>query len=39
VEMGMSGDAIPVPEVEPEDPAKVNTTLLVSRSHTDRGRL
>jgi len=27
VEMGMSGDAIPVPEVEPEDPAtaaKVN---------------
>ena len=26
VEMGLSGDAIPVPEVEPEDPAaKVNT--------------
>jgi len=24
VEMGMSGDAIPVPEVEPEDPAEVN---------------
>ena len=30
VEMGMSGYAIPVPEVEPEDPtdhAKVNTTV------------
>jgi len=26
VEMGMSGDAIPVPEVEPEDHAKVNTS-------------
>jgi len=28
VEMGMSGDAIPVPEVEPEDPAaaEVNTS-------------
>jgi len=25
VEMGVSGDAIPVPEVEPEDHAKVNT--------------
>jgi len=25
VEMGVSGDAIPVPEVEPEDPAEVNT--------------
>jgi len=27
VEMGMSGDAIPVPEVEPEDPAEVNTNM------------
>ena len=27
VEMGMSGDAIPVPEVEPEDHAEVNNTL------------
>jgi len=26
VEMGMSGDAIPVPEVEPEDPVEVNTS-------------
>jgi len=25
VEMGVSGDAIPVPEVEPEDPPQVNT--------------
>ena len=24
--MGMSGDAIPVPEVEPDDPAEVNTS-------------
>jgi len=28
VEMGVSGDAIPVPEVEPEDPAEVNTIYL-----------
>ena len=27
VEMGVSGDAIPVPEVEPEDPTEVNTRL------------
>ena len=27
VEMGMSGDAIPVPEVEPEDPAEVNMSI------------
>jgi len=28
VEMGMSGDAIPVPEVEPEDPAEVNICII-----------
>jgi len=27
VEMGVSGDAIPVPEVEPEDPAELNTLI------------
>ena len=27
VEMGMSGDAIPVPEVEPEVPAEVNIVI------------
>ena len=32
VEMGMSGDAIPVPEVEPEDPAEVNNSLHKTRS-------
>ena len=29
VEMGMSGDAIPVPEVEPEHPAEVNTKIVI----------
>ena len=35
VEMGMSGDAIPVPEVEPEDPdAKVNSMFNTVRRMT-----
>ena len=28
VEMGVSGNAIPVPEVEPEDPSEVNNTYI-----------
>jgi len=35
VEMGVSGNAIPVPEVEPEDP-EVNTCLMIGASTRDR---
>jgi len=34
VEMGLSGDAIPVPEVEPEDPTKANTSHVTFTANT-----